>query len=90
MLSGVPAGSFEDCASACCRALAIAVLGLGRNLVDKIYSGTLPVQVGALIAQDVSLLRHFFKSDPKRVPLWFGHFRWEAVGCQRSLHVGEY
>lgn len=88
MLSGVPAGSFEDCASVCCRAPAIAVLGLGRGLVDKLYSGTLPAQVGTLIAQDASLLRHFFKSDPKRVPLWFGHFRWVAASCQRSLARG--
>lgn len=27
------------------------------------------------MARDAALLRHFFKSDPKRVPLWFGHFR---------------
>lgn len=35
----------------------------------------LGLQVGALVAEDGSLLRHFFKSDPRRVPLWFGHFR---------------
>ena len=43
------------------------------------------VQVGALIAQDASLLRHFFKSDPKRVPLWFGHFRWAALASLDNI-----
>lgn len=44
----------------------------------------LPVlQVGALLAEDSSLLRHFFKSDAKRVPLWFGHFRCDA--CRPAL-----
>ncbi|KAI7843991.1 hypothetical protein COHA_002529 [Chlorella ohadii] len=43
-----------------------------------------PAEVGALIAQDASLLRHFFKSDPKRVPLWFGHF--SMGGMRRFKH----
>ncbi|KAL4457615.1 hypothetical protein ABPG75_012480 [Micractinium tetrahymenae] len=38
-----------------------------------------PREVGALVAEDGSLLRHFFKSDPKRVPLWFGHFSMEGM-----------
>ncbi|PRW56173.1 hypothetical protein C2E21_5142 [Chlorella sorokiniana] len=43
-----------------------------------------PAEVGALVAQDASLLRHFFKSDPKRVQLWFGHFSME--GMRRFKH----
>lgn len=38
-----------------------------------------PGEVGALLARDAALLRRFFQSDPKRVPLWFGHFRCATV-----------
>jgi hypothetical protein len=39
-----------------------------------------PGEVGALLAQDAALLRRFFQSDPKRAPLWFGHFRCAKMG----------
>lgn len=57
------------------RLLGAAVLEVLRLMQSQTRSFAGSTQVGALVAQDASLLRHFFRSDPKRVPLWFGHFR---------------
>lgn len=57
---------------------------LGRAMLQLLFESH-PAEVGALVAQDASLLRHFFKADPARVPLWFGHFSMDGM---RSFKYG--
>ena len=47
---------------------------IGQAMLQLLFEAA-PGEVGAVLAHDASLLRRFFKTDPKRVPLWFGHFR---------------
>jgi hypothetical protein len=50
---------------------------IGQAMLQLLFEAA-PAEVGALIAQDASLLRAFFQSSSKHAPLWFGHFR---CGC---------
>lgn len=50
---------------------------IGQAVLQLLFEAA-PAEVGALIAQDASLLRAFFQSSSKHAPLWFGHFR---CGC---------
>ncbi|EFN58578.1 hypothetical protein CHLNCDRAFT_50380 [Chlorella variabilis] len=61
---------------AACRGAEHQALGLAA--LQLLFEAA-PAEVGALVAQDASLLRRFFKSDPKRGPLWFGHFSMEGM-----------
>ncbi|KAI3436602.1 hypothetical protein D9Q98_006019 [Chlorella vulgaris] len=57
---------------------------IGQAVLQLLFEAA-PAEVGALIAQDASLLRAFFQSSSKHAPLWFGHFSMEG---QRRFKFG--